>query len=189
MPQRLRNKLLKLVVYSIILVVIVSIGTPILYYTVRLRPHLIEIDNLLEKAPGIYINPTSTLSNTVHIANDKEEILSWVARSFVYKYRGDRLNPLEFAFHEIVWNKFLKYNYSENDLFALWCHFFRYENGIGLQEASLYTFQRSVDTLTPEEIFILIAKGESPDFFNSNPEGLKYRVGNYFRKYSETYMK
>jgi len=174
------------ILYTVLSITIFSIILSLYYYyTVFFKTHLVDINNCISTSNNIYKDPPSELFDIAIIAEGYRGIRHFVVKTLLYKYEMCNQGMLKWHLHNFCWDLLIKIHFSSNEVFLLWCYFVPYSEGVGLNNAANYFFDRDLNQLELKEIVTIIAMVKSPSIYKMNTEKLHKRVDYLLGEYNK----
>lgn len=173
----------KLIIIGFIMIIGSILSVFIVYDLIVFLPHSAEIQTLISDAPQPYKSPPVLLVKISTFVEGKEEIKAWVARSLLSHFNRDKQPISKWHMDYALWTFFLRFHFTDAEIFTLWCYFFPYGDGQGLHEAANFYYKRDLAQLNTKELITIVARMKAPSYYRNNPQKLDKRVKDLFEKY------
>ncbi len=121
-------------------------------------------------------NISSQNREIIYAAINKEEINSYVGSCVLREIYPDVISILKRKLYEVICVKFIKFYYTEKEILSLWCYWFPFKDGHGLNSASNFYFDRDFSDLKTNEKIEMLARMYSPSYYDKHPDKLNQRI-------------
>lgn len=155
----------------------------IVYYLFGFKPYCPEIESIIRDTPSWYKQPSQELVDIAKFI-EGSKIKHFTVKTILVHFEKDRRGNLRWHVEGVLWRLLMELYFDDRDIFALWCHFFPYENGTGLNESARFYYGKDIDELNFKEIVSIIARVRSPGYYKIHPEKLEERINHLLETYS-----
>jgi hypothetical protein len=163
--------------------IIVVIGYDVMVF----QPYCSQIQAIIHDVPPLDKFPPQEVYDIAILAEGKNGPRRYVARSLLFTFGRHRQQISKWHLDYALWTFFIGIHFSDADIFALWCYFFPYEDGRGLNKAANFYYKRDLDQLTIKELISIVARARSPSYYTQHPKKLEKRVNDLLARYLSTY--
>ena len=170
----MKRKIIKYIGGTLLAVVLLPIAYTVVYYFVEIAPQSHSINKMIVS----YSNRTSNykiMENMAVREEGRNGIYRYVSHSLAGTYisKGYRnyWHLIGLQWHLWVWLK-----YSEEEQYALWLAMAPYGPGHGMNQASIYHFNKSFEELSCYQVAELVVMVRAPTRFTPGSERSKQRI-------------
>ncbi len=170
----MKRKIGKYIGGTLLAIVVLPIAYTAVYYLVEIAPHSESIDKMIEA----YNNRSKNYQIMEKMAvkeEGKSGIHRYVSHSLAVTNidKGSRnyWHFIGFHWHLLVWLK-----YPEEEVYSLWLAMAPYGPGRGMNQASIYHFEKPFEELSCYQIAELVVMVRAPTRFLPGSERSKQRI-------------
>lgn len=183
----MKRKIIILLLIPVVFFVLI-IGSIGAYDLFVFRPYMKDAQAILEETHPLHKNPPKQVVDLVVFFCGGEELIpSQVMRRLFYKRGYTHFDNLKGVFTWWFSTHLLNFHFNNKEILTLWCYFFPYEQGIGLNNAAKYYFNRDLDQLSDIEISQLLVIARNPSKYGNDPDELKRESAKLLEKYRKSH--
>jgi hypothetical protein len=161
------KKLLKVFFALSATVVLVSLCSVVLWYSIAFLPHLHNLQRLVQEGERMLTGVPGQLYTLAVAAEGKDGIRSFgIKRAYwelVYKHKRTRISRWHLG--NALWHISSYIHFDDEEMFRMWANFAPYEEGQGFAGSASYYFNKPLVDLTTKEYATLVAVVKSPNMF------------------------
>lgn len=161
-----------------IISIVLLVATVVAWYEVSFSSYKSQLKEVISFSKVKYEPIEKKLYPLAVIAEEQQGIRAFAMRSafFEYGYKENRSGNTAWHLNNTLWLAASYLNFSDREVFYLWCAFLPYEKGRGADLAALHYFNKDIELLTLREYAGLVAVARGPSVFKPGSQKYKDRV-------------
>ena len=164
----------------VISIFVVSVAVPAVYYVAEFAPHRPEITREVTEAMREYGTLPSSVYELALLSESDEGIRSFVTRNLLQRTHT-KFSSQAWHIHFFALDALIGINYTDEEIFALWCQYYWAKNadGVivrGLRNAAEELYEANLRDLDIHQIASLVALIRAPGYYWNNPSLLSERA-------------
>lgn len=146
-----------------------------------------DISTIIKTTSSEHRNLPQPAYDLAKLHNSESVIRFRVARNLLRTFRDEPDRQIVWQAHSAAWALLIELRYSDEELFALWCHYYPAARPaeMGMAHAAQSTYGTTLSSLNLEQTARLVVAASGPGYYSNNPEKLEERVDALLKVYEE----
>lgn len=173
----------KIIISFITVSVILFLSTG--YYFIKFYNNIYIVNDILEHDSKLYKYHPDRFKKLVTIFEGKSGIIRFVSDKVLFNIGFKDEKNIPWQIKKSIMMIYLFAYYSDDQIFALWCHFISFENRQSIYDAAKSLFEKDLNQLTVNEMAQLVVFSRSPKLKETDSEKFNKIVNALLSKYGE----